>query len=484
MALPVPKALTDKPLWLLGAGVAGAWLALEVLTQTLHGLGSWLPAGVALAGAGLWLTQRRTMPTVATELPPTLDRVVAQRAIERAQQLLTLVATEVPTFSPATWQAQIDRLVADLGRSRVAIALLGGPAVGKSALTSALAATGLNADYQDLPSLFVGGAAGDPATLEAALGADRALFVTAGDITETEYEILEWLLAHEQAPIVVFNKADRYLPADRATVLTTIQHRLHGQLAPAAIVAAAAAPAAIKVRKHAADGTVRESLEQPEPDLAPLVAQLQSQLAAEGDRLRWRTTLRSTRRVTASLHDTLKLARRDRSLSAIDQSQWIAAATAFANPLPGLDLLATAAINGQLVMDLGNIYQQRFSLDRAQAIAQTLGEVMLKLGLVELGSQAIATALKTSALTYVAGGAIQGLSAAYLTRVAGLSLVELFQAHVEAEWDGTPEGEGWLSPDRLGQILKRVFDQTRQSAIVQTLIDQARDRLLPSPAAS
>jgi uncharacterized protein (DUF697 family) len=267
-------------------------------------------------------------------------------------------------------------------------------------------------------------------------------------------------------------------------VLTTIQHRLHGQLAPTAIIPTAAAPAAIKVRKHAADGTVQEFLEQPEPDLGALVTDLQNTLMAEGDRWRWRTALRRTRQVTEQLQTTLKTDRRDRAVGAIEQSQWIAAATAFANPLPGLDLLATAAINGQLVMDLGQIYQQRFSLDRAQAIAQTLGEVMLKLGLVELGSQAIATALKTSALTYLAGGAIQGLSAAYLTRVAGLSLVELFQAHVEAAWAGQPEGDNWLSPDRLSTILRRVFEQTRQSTLIQTLIDQGRDRLFPNAATS
>lgn len=484
MALPLSKSLTDKPLWLLGAGVAGVWLALEVLNQALHGLGSWLPAGAVAVGAGLWLTRRRPLPVATVTEPSTLDRAAAERAIARAQGLLNLVAAELPTFAAQDWQAQLDRLTQDLDRSRLALAILGGPAVGKSALANSLGTAALAIDYRELPSLFVGGETQDPITLDLALQADRALFVTAGDITETEYEILEWLLAHEQAPIVVFNKADRYLPADRDTVLTTIQHRLHGQLAPTAIIPTAAAPAAIKVRQHAADGTVQEFLEQPEPDLGALVTGLQNTLMAEGDRWRWRTTLRRTRQMTQQWQTTLKADRRDRAIGAIEQSQWIAAATAFANPLPGLDLLATAAINGQLVMDLGQIYQQRFSLDRAQAIAQTLGEVMLKLGLVELGSQAIATALKTSALTYLAGGAIQGLSAAYLTRVAGLSLVELFQAHVEAEWAGQPEGENWLSPDRLSTILRRVFEQTRQSTIIQTLIDQGRDRLFPNTATS
>jgi len=73
--------------------------------------------------------------------------------------------------------------------------------------------------------------------------------------------------------------------------------------------------------------------------------------------------------------------RRDRAPPVAEQYQWIAAAAAFANP-PALDLLATAAINAQLVMELGAIYQQKFSLQQAQAVAGTLGSD--KLGLVEL----------------------------------------------------------------------------------------------------
>lgn len=489
MALPILKPLTDKPIWLVGAGLAGLWLAVEVVSQALHDVGQWLPWGVAAVGAGLWLTQRRKLPVAAAPNPNQLDRAAAERALQRSQQLLAVVAAEVPGWSSAAGQAQLDRWTADLDRSRAMVTVLGGPAVGKSALRAALQTTTTPAaspiaDYQELPSLFVGGESSDPDTLDRALESPWTLFVTAGDITETEYAALEWLLDNGQQPIVAFNKADRYLPADRATVLTTIQHRLHGQLPAEAIVPVAAAPAPIKVRKHAADGTIQESVEQPEPDLAQLLTRLQTQQAAEGDRWRWRTIVGNTGRLNRQLHATLKHQRRDRAIALIDQSQWIAAATAFANPMPGLDLLATAAINGQLVMDLGQIYQQSFSLDRAQAIAQTLGEVMLKLGLVELGSQAIAAALKANALTYAAGGAIQGLSAAYLTRVAGLSLVELFQAHVEAEWEGVAEGDRWLSVDRLSSILKGVFEQTRQSAIIQGLIDQARDRFLPSPAAS
>jgi hypothetical protein len=159
----------------------------------------------------------------------------------------------------------------------------------------------------------------------------------------------------------------------------------------------------------------------------------------------------------------------------VEQYQWIAAAAAFANPVPALDLLATAAINAQLVMELGAVYQQKFSLEQAQTVAGTMGSLMLKLGLVELSTKAISTVLKTNAVTFVAGGAVQGVSAAYLTRIAGCSLIEYFQ-----QQEAIDSASG-LNLDKLGQTLQNVFQQNQQVAFLQGFVKQSLGRLLPAP---
>ena len=152
-----------------------------------------------------------------------------------------------------------------------------------------------------------------------------------------------------------------------------------------------------------------------------------------------------------------------------------AAAAAFANPVPALDLLATAAINAQLVVELGNIYQQKFSFQQAQTVAGNMGSLMLKLGLVELSTKAIATVLKSNVVTFVAGGALQGVSAAYLTRVAALSLIEYFQSQ-----EVTINAEIGLNLDKLGQTLQKIFQQNQQVAFLQTFVQQGVSRILPS----
>lgn len=210
------------------------------------------------------------------------------------------------------------------------------------------------------------------------------------------------------------------------------------------------------------------------PKRNQLTDHLAQTLTQEGQQLVWATTNRAAVALKAGVKTVLNGVRRDRALPVIEQYQWIAAAAAFANPVPVLDLLTIAAINGQLVMDLGAMYQQKFSLQQAQTIAGTLGNLMLKLGLVELSTQTISGILKSNAITFVAGGAVQGVSAAYLTRLAGMSLIEYFQ-----EQDASTTEAGSCNFDRLSQTLQRVFQQNQRVLFLQSFAKQAVERLLP-----
>ncbi|MEL7330217.1 MAG: YcjF family protein, partial [Cyanobacteria bacterium J06559_1] len=146
----------------------------------------------------------------------------------------------------------------------------------------------------------------------------------------------------------------------------------------------------------------------------------------------------------------------------------IAAGSAFASPLPSLDLLASTAINAQMVVDLGAVYGQSFSMEQAKKAAGTLAELLVKLGLVELSTQVLGSLLKTHAATYVAGGALQGVSAAYLTRMVGLSLIEFFE-----EQSLLPEEKRTFAFGEMGDRLQSIFRATKQSAGLQAFVQQA-----------
>ncbi|MGB3573427.1 MAG: YcjF family protein, partial [Phormidesmis sp.] len=165
-----------------------------------------------------------------------------------------------------------------------------------------------------------------------------------------------------------------------------------------------------------------------------------------------------------------------RALPIIEQMQWIAAGSAFASPMPSLDLLAATAINAQMIVDLGKVYGQTFSLEQAKKAAGTLAELLVKLGLVELSTQVLGSLLKTHAATYLAGGAVQGVSAAYLTRVVGLSLVEFFEEQsllpVEKRkfaFDSMFADMGFTG---MGDRLQTIFKTTKQGLGLQAFVQQ------------
>jgi len=97
-----------------------------------------------------------------------------------------------------------------------------------------------------------------------------------------------------------------------------------------------------------------------------------------------------------------------------------------------------------------------------------MGKLMVQLGLVELSTQTISSLLKSNAFTYVAGGTIQGISAAYLTRIAGLSLIEYYQ-----DQDITNNQENSLNLEKLGDKIKQIFQQNQRTDFYQNFVKQA-----------
>jgi hypothetical protein len=315
----------------------------------------------------------------------------------------------------------------------------------------------------------------ETAAKELARASDLVLFLTTGDLTEPEFLCLQQLAAENRRIMLVFNKQDQYLPEERPLVLQQLQQRVQGIVRAEDVVAGAAAPGLVKVRQHQPDGKVFERMEQPAPEITQLAQQLSQILVRFGQQLVWASTFRAAVAIKAEVKTALNEIRRSRALPVIEQYQWIVAATAAANPVAALDLLATAAINAQLVIDLGEIYQQKFGLQQAQTVAKTLGSLMLKLGLVELSTQTIAGILKSNAITFVAGGVVQGVSSAYLTRLAGLSLIEYFQA----QETGTTADGGLVNIDKLRETVQNVFQANQRVAFLQSFVKQTMGRLVP-----
>ncbi|MGB5962771.1 MAG: DUF697 domain-containing protein [Coleofasciculaceae cyanobacterium] len=475
-----------RPILVGGVGLSFAlwfWQSLH------HSIVQWSEFGVLGAvavGGGFWFWQQKTAKTI--ELPsqsPLVNREMAEKAIVQTDTLINQLETEANNTEAITQlRQQLTQATAQLDRKELNLAIAGGKSVGKTSLlpiiSNCLPKTQQQLNLKETPALFVTNTEPETALKDINLSSDMVLFVTAGDLTQTEFQALQQLRATNQRIILILNKQDQFLPTERATILQQLRTRMTWQLGTEDVVGIAANPAPVKVRKHQTDDSVQEWIETQQPDVIALSSRLTQILATEAQQLVWATALRATVALQAEVKTRLNNVRRDRALPVIEQYQWIAAAAAFANPVPALDLLATAAISGQLVVELGEIYQQKFSMQQAQTTAKTLGSLMLKLGLVELSTQTIGGILKSNAFTYIAGGAVQAVSAAYLTRLAGLSLIEYLE---EQDYHDTATDK-LFNLERLGQKLQKVFQQNQRTAFLQGFVKATVARILPESSLS
>jgi len=470
--------LIRRPLLVGGLGLGALLWLWANIQSSVSEWGEWVTLG-AIAWGGIWWWRQNSASVSVETLSSPVNRETLERTFTQVEEAILLwsrfanaeLATE--DIDVSSWENRLNQLRAELNRQTLNIAITGGKNVGKTSLFNLL-----SPDWQivETPALFT---PNPSAEIQSQIekqqrNSDVILLVISGDLTESEYQTLERLKNNHHHVILVLNKQDQYLPQELPSIRQQINSRITGKLEQEDLVVTAATPQAIKVRKHQPDGTIEEWMEHPAPQIEALTTRL-AQVAKAPNVPILGTIQRQAEALQGEIEAVWNQKRRDRALPAIEQYQWIAATTAFANPIPSLDLLTTGAITGQLILDLGKIYQpnQSFTLQQGQKVAGVVGELIVKLGFVELSTQTITHVLKTNAITYTAGGLVQGISAAYLTRIAGLSLIEYFQTQ-----NFNPD-QG-LNLEKLTPILKKVFENNQRTAFIQSFVTSAVNRLKPA----
>jgi uncharacterized protein len=455
-----------KPFLLWG----GAGLVLAAGYTVTHLPGVELLGWVGIAGATFWSTRklwrREASPLDLRSLTTkTVNSAIAQTRLQLEQWIC-----EVPEQDASVYEARLIEIEQSLTRQTLELQIVGTRAVGKTTLKQHLIQqedvfqqrwnlTALDELAAESISLE------ENLLLDSISQADVVLFVVQSDLTQLEWNALQQLHFQQKRVLLLLNKQDQYLPAQSELVLAQLRQRVRGIVAAEDVVAIATAPQPIKVRRHQLDDSYQETLETPLPQIQPLLDRMQTVAAQEVNQLVLQRAYQQTLALQQTIQTELNQVRRNRALPILERYQWIAAGVAFANPLPSLDMVATAAITGKMIQELAGVYQIQLSLDRATEIAGVLGKNLIQMGLVEASSQVLTLALKGNTVTYVAGGMIQGVGAAYFTRMAGLSLVELFEVHHTME--------SWrLDSTLLSQIVQRIFKASSRIDVVKDLAQQ------------
>lgn len=479
---------SSKPILIGGITLSvGLWALnnLYLLPFPLEDLG--VLSAIALGG-GLWLLQKRDKVTPVSSILTFLTSEDVNKAITSAETAFQLLEKEAKNYDLSSFKLELNQLAKLTDQESFKINIIGEKYSGKTSLRELLnqelnqpliISENLDLSPHPLTPSPKVGRGGDNVSHEDKNcyidltnkeneNYDLILFLINGDLTDSQWQNLQQLKSLNYRVILLLNKQDRYLPEEKFLILQQIKTRVNKIIPESDILAIATKPTDIKVRQYQKDGTIKEYLEKQLPQFNDFVKYLEQILTVEKGQLNLQKTWRNAFYFQEKIKAKLNQIRKETSLPIIEKYQWIAAGAIFANPISSLDLLATAAINGQLLVDLSEIYQQKFTLDQAQNIASMMGKLMVQLGLVELSTQTISSLLKSNAITYIAGGTIQGISAAYLTRIAGLSLIEYYQ-----EQDMINIQENSLNLEKLGEKIKQIFQENQRTDFYKNFVKQA-----------
>ncbi len=424
---------------------------------------------------------------------PSPDAVVAadpgraaRQSIESAEKQIARITDEV---ARRALSEELNRAASDLSEQTYTIVVFGTVSAGKTSVINALLGrpagatdpiTGTTKEKEEhsyfiegfddgrlrlmdtpgLSEIGPGGAMREQHARDLAAQADLLLFVVDQDLRDIEFRPLEMLARLGKRSILVFNKRDLYAPTDLDAITMKLHDRMRGLVDSGSIVICAAAPSPVAVRQ--ALGTVVES---PPPDVGGLAERLSEILRHQGRTLLAENILLRAKRVSDKAREAIHAERAGRAQSIVHRFTWTTAGVMFVNPVPGLGALAAAAINYQMIGEIAKVFGVSIGIDNAKRMARELAQVLVKMGVVGVSMEILGKALKASMVGYVAGGAIEGVAGAYLTRLAGTAFIDYF-AH-DQDW-----GEGGMQG-----AIERKFDLRRRNEFALEFVREAARRV-------
>jgi hypothetical protein len=386
---------------------------------------------------------RPALPQSAAE-----KRAAAQQNLLQAEHQAQQIQDEVVRQSLAEKSAAVAR---NLAQPRLRVVVFGTGSAGKTSLVNALLGktvgdVGVNlgtttaaalyhwplpgipepVEILDSPGILEMGQAGSTRETEArrqAQKADLLLVVADGDLRQSEYEPLLHLIKLGKRTLVILNKADLYTKTEQEVLLAHLRERLQGWVAFEDVLLAAANPAPLQVN----GGTPVK----PTPQIRQVRDRIQAILYAEGPELALDNALLQSQHLGEETQRIIAEQLRRKASEIVDRFQWIVTGVVFANPIPALDLLAIAAMNAQMVVEIGSVYGCKMNLQQGRELAYSLAKTLASLGLIE-GAIQLTTGLLTAlaevtVVGFLITAPIQAASAGYLTRIAGQSFIEYFQ---------------------------------------------------------
>ncbi|MFW6171840.1 MAG: YcjF family protein [Planctomycetota bacterium] len=299
---------------------------------------------------------------------------------------------------------------------------------------------------------------------EAAANADLVLLVVDGPLRASEHQLLQQLVAMEKRVILCLNKEDWYDSDDRNLLLAQLGQQVKGAISPRDVVAVRATPTQRRRVRLLPDGReVEEQVEVP-ADIEALATRMLEVIRRDGADLLLANLLMKSRGLVESARGRVEAALDRRAWEMVDHYMWGAGGAAAISPLPLLDLAAGGAVSAKMVVELAKVYHQDIDFQVAVNLLGQLGKNLLGILGVSAVTPAVTAAVASLMKTVpgagtIAGGVLQGLVQALITRWIGGVFIKYFKNEMKCPEGGFAglarrEWRKATRPDELRKLLQ------------------------------
>ncbi len=313
----------------------------------------------------------------------------------------------------------------------------------------------------DTPGILEAGKAGrerEKSALIEARKSDLMLVVIEGDLRSEETRTIRSLSKSGKRLLIVLNKIDLRGESEEKRLIEILNSRCSDFIDPKDIICTSASPQTITIpgkRPY-----------QPAPEIDALIRRLAYILHEEGEELIADNILLQCSNLGKEGKRLLVKQRSKSAKKCIDKYGWLSSGVLILTPLPVIDMIAAAAVNGQMVIEIARIYGVQITKERAKNLAFSMGKILATMGLVNGGVSLISSTLSLSLPTFVVSKVIQGISVSWLTRIAGASFITYFQQ--DQNW-----GDGGIQ-----EVVEYHYNLNKRDEYFKSFIRRAYERVI------
>ncbi len=310
---------------------------------------------------------------------------------------------------------------------------------------------------------------------ESAKDADLVLLVVDGPLRDSEHKLLKKLGGMEKRIVICLNKTDWYSRSDREKLIGQIDRQTDGIVPAKDIVAIQAQPGSRLRRRVMTDGSEVEETVVIPADIEPLAERMVLVLKQDGKDLLMANLLLQSRGLVEKAKNRVKDSLDQKAWSIVDKYMWGAGGVAAVNPFPVVDLVAGSAISTKMVIDLADVYQQKVDLETASQWLSEMGKNLVGFlgaqGATVAVSSVVASLIKSIPFAgTIAGGMLQGVVQALITKWIGATFIEYFSNEMQAAEGG------------LASLARRQWEIVTTVDEIRKLVQTARTKLTSSAA--